>query len=527
MAEQNAGPQPQPPQPPQPPQLPLTPQSAPAADAKGAARPEPPAGDVAQRSATGAPDAGTQRSDGPRRSDAPSTDTTPKTETQRADAGGDRASRQETPGQQQAPQRDVTRELLDTLALSYGRVSQVDRPTAQAIQDVVRQGSDPSRHADPAFRHQLAYAVQDTEKTLRAPLSMPAELRIEMVDRAGSAPGLENERMQALMRSTANIGDRNLVQAIRSAATELGANHRPKARPRQSAPSKRWKTAPGLHRGRRKPRRANEQAPLRQRHLGQNSAPDAERGPAPNEAVTNSRNQQQQPANVTIHRTAVDVLLDGMRGAVEGLRGTGTPPWEPPHTPMKARFAEFEQRMSAEKDAKVVTRAEQNGQAALEALQGFQNNEGAGIMSRVREAARNNPGGMEGVISEMRPGGRFADLRTQFNSALDHDRGFAAAYDKASTALAQYGDSRTAADAIIAKSPTAGLGAKFEALDAQIGEAAGKTPSSRDGMSKLDDITKQLAEIFQRAVDGVKSMFSRAAGTEATVRSGPSPSMGG
>ena len=37
-------------------------------------------------------------------------------------------------------------------------------------------------------------------------------------------------------------------------------------------------------------------------------------------------------------------------------------------------------------------------------------------MSRIREAARNNPGGMEGVLSEMRPGGRFADLRTQFNA---------------------------------------------------------------------------------------------------------------
>ena len=182
--------------------------------------------------------------------------------------------------------------------------------------------------------------------------------------------------------------------------------------------------------------------------------------------------------------------------------------------------------MRAEKDTKAVARAEQNGQAALDALQGFQNNEGAGIMSRIREAARNNPGGMEGVLSEMRPGGRFADLRTQFNSALEHDRGFAAAYDKASTALAQYGDSRTAVDAIIAKSPTAGLGAKFEALDAQIGEAAGKTPSSRDGMSKLDDITKQLAEIFQRAVDGVKSVFNRAAGAEASSRPSPSPSMG-
>ncbi len=182
--------------------------------------------------------------------------------------------------------------------------------------------------------------------------------------------------------------------------------------------------------------------------------------------------------------------------------------------------------MRGEKDTKAVTRAEQQGQAALEALQGFQNNEGAGIMSRIREAARSNPGGMEGVISEMRPGGRFADLRTQFNNALDHDRGFSAAYEKASNALAQYGESRTAVDAIIAKAPNQGLGARFEALDAQIGEAAGKTPSSRDGMSKLDDITKQLAEIFQRAVDGVKSMFNRAAGAEATSRPGPSPGMG-
>ena len=42
---------------------------------------------------------------------------------------------------------------------------------------------------------------------------------------------------------------------------------------------------------------------------------------------------------------------------------------------MKARFADFEERLRADKDTKAVTRAEQNGQAALEALQGFQNNE--------------------------------------------------------------------------------------------------------------------------------------------------------
>ena len=521
MAEQSAGQQPQPPQPP-PPQPPRPAESA---DAKGTTRPELTTGDTVQRNAAGTPDVGTQRSDGPKRADGPATDNTQKADPQRPEVGGDKASRQETLGQQQAPQRDPTRDLLDTLALSYGRVSQIDRPTAQAIQDIVRQGSDPARQNDPMFRHQLAYTVQDTEKALRAPLSMSAELRIEMVDRAGSAPGLENARMQALMRSTANIGDRNLVQDIRLAGAEIGSNadqSRPPTISNIESLENRARLAPRAPEG----PTSSETQSRHERASAAATAPDADRTRSANGTNQQPPPQQPQPASVTIHRTAVDVLLDGMRGAVEGLRGTGSPPWEPPHTPMKARFTEFEERLGAEKDTKAVARAEQNGQAALDALQGFQNNEGAGIMSRIREAARNNPGGMEGILSEMRPGGRFADLRTQFNSALEHDRGFAAAYDKASTALAQYGDSRTAVDAIIAKSPTAGLGAKFEALDAQIGEAAGKTPSSRDGMSKLDDITKQLAEIFQRAVDGVKSVFNRAAGAEASSRPSPSPSMG-
>ncbi len=504
MAEQNAGPPAQPPQP-------------------QATQPQPPA--PAQPPDALRVESGPQRPDAAKRAEGPTADTAQKAEGQRAETGGDKPPKQDPTNQQQTPQRDATRELLDTLALSYGRVSQIDRSTAQAIQEVVRQGSDPARHADPGFRHQLAYAVQDTEKVLRAPLSMPAELRIEMVDRAGSAPGLENERMLALMRSTANIGDRKLVQDIRSAGAELGGSAE-QANPRGTSSIEALENRARLAPRAPEAPAAGEQRNRSERPTAVNTGPDTERGRGPVENSQQPSQPQQQPANVTIHRTAVDVLLDGMRGAVEGIRGTGTPPWEPPHTPMKARFAEFEERMRGEKDMKAVTRAEQQGQAALEALQGFQNNEGAGIMSRIREAARSNPGGMEGVISEMRPGGRFADLRTQFNNALDHDRGFSAAYEKASNALAQYGESRTAVDAIIAKAPNQGLGARFEALDAQIGEAAGKTPSSRDGMSKQDDITKQLAEIFQRAVDGVRSMFNRAAGAEATSRPGPSPGMG-
>jgi hypothetical protein len=48
-------------------------------------------------------------------------------------------------------------------------------------------------------------------------------------------------------------------------------------------------------------------------------------------------------------------------------------------------------------------------------------------MNRIRVAARAEPGGIAAVLSEMRQGGRFADLRQQFNNALETGRGVMAA----------------------------------------------------------------------------------------------------
>ena len=190
---------------------------------------------------------------------------------------------------------------------------------------------------------------------------------------------------------------------------------------------------------------------------------------------------------------------------------------------MRDRLAAFEARLENERNERLVGNAERNGQAALDALRGLQANESSGVLERIREAGRNNPGGLESVLSEMRPGGKFADLRTEFNDALVRDRGFAAAYDRAAGALAQYGQDRTTVDTIITKAPDTKLADKFESLDAKIGEAASLLPSKKDGNSMLDDLTKQIGELFQRAVDSVRSVFSRAAGTQAS-HSGPSPS---
>jgi hypothetical protein len=62
-------------------------------------------------------------------------------------------------------------------------------------------------------------------------------------------------------------------------------------------------------------------------------------------------------------------------------------------------------------------------------------------------------------------------------------------------------------------------------MDTQIGEAAAGTPSRRDGKSMVDDLTHKAAELLQRAVDAVKSVFNRSPSAEATTRAAPAPSM--
>jgi len=130
------------------------------------------------------------------------------------------------------------------------------------------------------------------------------------------------------------------------------------------------------------------------------------------------------------------------------------------------------------------------------------------------------------VLSEMRVGGRFGDLRQQFNNALETERGVTAAYDKAAAALARYGQHRVGIEQVIAHRPdAANLSAKFEQMDAQIGEAAANTPSRRDGKSIVDDLAQKAAELLQRVVDAVRSTFGRSQSAEATSRAAPAPAM--
>ena len=127
-------------------------------------------------------------------------------------------------------------------------------------------------------------------------------------------------------------------------------------------------------------------------------------------------------------------------------------------------------RMQPRRDAEQMRRAAQAGTASSRLAGGARRQETTGILMKIRDAANAN-GGIERVLSEMRPGGAFEDLRKEFNVALSRDEGFSAAYEKATGALSNYAEARAAM--ISAPRPRTDVNlARLETLDQEIGAAA-------------------------------------------------------
>ena len=174
-------------------------------------------------------------------------------------------------------------------------------------------------------------------------------------------------------------------------------------------------------------------------------------------------------------------------------------------------------RMQARRDAEEVKGASQAGTAVLASLEALERQETIGILMKIRDAASAN-GGIDHVLSEMRPGGAFEDLRKEFNVALSHDEGFAAAYEKATGALSNYAETR--AGMISAPRPRAEINlARLEALDQEIGAAAKTLPGLKDGKNVLDEALEGGKEAVEKAFTALRQAFTG----DAEVR-GPSPS---
>ncbi len=401
-------------------------------------------------------------------------------------------------------------EALNALSRARSEVQGKDPDLGKQIGKLLNDARDAVKLNDKAFRHDIAYAVRDVEKTLGRQLPLSVATRAEIERLANSAPGLENERMAQLLTATVTLVDKALLTRLRSTAAEIGRQAD------QDTPAIRQKLDA-----------------LQREAKGAAYTEVPEKTPAPAEAPTQGQpggraEAGQRPAgpNGEPQEQVRERNVDGARKSVDGsFVNSNNAPAAPTITSgFGARLEAFRRRNAFEAQTKEIEAVMKMGQQASATIDRFRinNDECAAVLNRINEAARSDPNGIAGVISEMRLGGRYQNLRQQFNSAIHTEAG-AAAYDKAAEALAVYGAKREGIASVISSRPDAeNLLARFNEIDAELGQKAAAIPSRREGKNMLDDIIAGAKAIIEKAVETVRTVFNAAPRQSASA--GPSPS---
>lgn len=117
---------------------------------------------------------------------------------------------------------DPMRDLLEKFDKVAALIGSQDPGMAAGLRKLVTESATPGGIEKPMFRTQVAYMLQDVEKMTGAKsLGIPAELRSELTRLAATSPGLENERMKALVQSTPDVADRGVIRDVRRSAAGI------------------------------------------------------------------------------------------------------------------------------------------------------------------------------------------------------------------------------------------------------------------------------------------------------------------
>ncbi len=458
---------------------------------------------------------------------------------------------------------------------------------AGMVAKLAEQAAEPERLSQPSYRTGAAYAVQDLEKYSGGkPIGMPQELRAELTMPASTSPGLQNGRMQALVAKTAELDDRELVLDIRKAAQQVaridparevpevlnmietlekrsGIAHAPEVVVSNDDAASQTVHKTAVPTGQDKP--VSEQAvtvstsdagsemplakepgmPAGMASIEQrvNAVPSPGSGqPQATASVEAAAANRPAAATVTTQpatnttagqpRPQVEAVQTQSQGVAERIvsstrnpRSLDPAPWSVPVPAIGQRIAQFEQRLADGRTERLVQNAEKSGTAMLAALEQFTNGPGRSIMSKLEGVAAQDPGGMPAVIGEMRPGGRYAVERADFDAALRSPAAGAAYKAVTDTADRFAADRHVVANNLHSRKldPAAADG-RFEQMDATLGEQASKLPGREAGKDAMAEMAQKLADLLRRAMARVEQAFGKAAGVEAQATARPSPS---
>ena len=372
------------------------------------------------------------------------------------------------------------------------------------------------------FRTKVAWAVFDLEKVSDSQLAMSGSLRRELTERL--MPGQEKPTSTEISGRASVAQDNDTPRRT----TSQSAPHTPSSG-RQGATPQEPETVRVIGSGARSSfmdgvarivdtlanRKADNAAPSDPNHPPPQTAP--------RENVANPAETRQTQGERRSWTTEPERQNYAGKAAVEAAFGTAkpteearrqmdaSPPWPlnqgtgeslADRIARKAREG-AEQRLDPE-----ITRTQQAGKNAAAAIEELVAGPARGIQAKISAAAQSEPGGINAVISEMRPDGKYASLRSEFDGALLQNEAFAKSYDKAVGALQQYGNQKLSLeqrfdqfqqDRGILKEKLGGI---EEGL-----AAAAVLPGKEPGKSMIEELGEKLNEFFKKVFDNVKQAF--------------------
>ena len=414
----------------------------------------------------------------------------------------------------------------------------------------------------PWFKTRVGYVVQDVERLNSTQLVMDPALRAELDKLALSSPGLRHEQLAALMRDTTHLRpeDGPLAQDIRRMARSAvtgsvdvaspeglkqveqlaGRVQAAKAgEPAPSATDAAPKADPAAVRANPSP----TAAPSEPAAPGQPAVPAtalAEPQPAgalaAQPAASNNRSvpAANAPAANTPAQTTVNAQQVQFRGTLRDILASARPPepatpppWSNEPAPLTGRLGSYEQRQAEQNSNRLVSKAREAAQNAVRAVEALGNGPGSGVLSKIKQAGTDDPGGLPGVMAGMQQGGKYAQLRAEFNAAMTAEKAFAASYDKVASAAGQYATTRQAAGADYTRRGVdpAQLEGQFAAMDKAIGEGTAAVPGRDEGKNMQQELAEKAAEFFRQLMERVKTSFSPEQKPGAAPASVPSPGM--
>ena len=119
--------------------------------------------------------------------------------------------------------RDPLRDVIERMDRVRAHVEQIEPHLSNTVAALAQRADRPGMVDNPSYRTRVAYALQDLEKTAGPVTKMPDQLRQELSRLATTMPGLQNDRLQELMRHTPAFQDLGLVRDIRIVASDTAS----------------------------------------------------------------------------------------------------------------------------------------------------------------------------------------------------------------------------------------------------------------------------------------------------------------